>query len=197
MKHIIVILTICAINIFTSAWLYGQNKDYYSKVEEIKTSEYTYKITCNKLVPQIKIIENAANVKFHSPWYYKNSNEIVNYETFSTSAKLENEEMLYQTIREVLSEEELDKIRVAVTDSKGSYSRISMQVVVSVSGYLLELKFYVDESKEYFLGIHPDKLYQIETRYKENLRFSMKQPKSYEILEYIRGTTVRIDFRKL
>ena len=66
MKHIIVILTICAINLFTSAWLYGQNKDYYSKVEKIRTSEYTYKITYNELVPQIKVIENAANIKLHS-----------------------------------------------------------------------------------------------------------------------------------
>jgi lipopolysaccharide export system protein LptC len=198
MKHPIAIIFAFTINLLSFTWLCGQNKDYYSKVEEIKTAEYTYRITREEFAPHIIRIENASNTKFHKPWYYKNSNKIVNYELYSIAAKLENEEMLYQLMREALTSEELDKIRYAVTDSKENNVNIGIQVVVSTSeGRIQEMIFYIEESQHYFLDIHPDKLYKIETLFKKNLRFHMIQPKSEEIMDYIKGTTVRIDLRKL
>lgn len=191
------IYVIVATILFVATDLWSQKVDYYSEVSIIESTEYTYNVSREKFAPAIIRIENSDNTKFNSQWNYRNSNKTVNYELFSQLPHLKDDEMLYDIIREVLTDEEIKSIRNSVAAEDVINGAVSMQVVVSTNGDILEIVFYFKDNQHFILCLHPDKLFSIESLFKQKLKFTIPEANAVEMVDYIVGKNVRIDLRKL
>lgn len=181
----------------------AQNENYYKEKESIKTSTYTYNI--DDWGSRYSIVSEEYS-QLKKNWRYKNG-EKIRFAHMNAGVELQDISVAYNVYREILSENEINKLKFLLTKDTITYENnkktirsknvlcITNTCAISLDGRILAMKFGFPNISA-FTSIHPDKFYALSQALKEKVRFKIPE-QTKEYVNYVTNISFSIQIEDL